>query len=106
MHNKHDVLGQVVKDARITAGITRESFSERVGKTPRYIASIENEGKKPSYNTLFEIINELNIDPRLIFYPDTEPDNTELYSIIRLLKKCNSHELSVVKATLTALLNK
>ena len=56
MQQKYDLLGQVIKEARIAAGLTREQLGSKINKSPRYIASIENEHKRPSYKSLCEII--------------------------------------------------
>ena len=56
MQPKYDLLGQVIKEARIAAGLTREQLGSKINKSPRYIASIENEHKRPSYKSLCEII--------------------------------------------------
>lgn len=52
MANKYDTLGHIIKEARLNAKLTRDEFSERVGMSVRYIASIENEGKN-RVSTLF-----------------------------------------------------
>lgn len=105
MQIQNDVLGHVVKSARISAGMTRDFFAEKIGKSPGFIAAIENEGSTPSYETLFKIITLLNIDPQAIFFPGKKTDNQELNDIVRLLKQCSPHELRVVKAALTAMLD-
>lgn len=46
MANKYDTLGHTIKEARLSTKMTRDEFAERVGMSVRYIASIENEGKK------------------------------------------------------------
>ena len=45
VHNKHDTLGNVIKDARQRSNLTMEELAERVQVTPRYLYRIENEGK-------------------------------------------------------------
>ena len=69
MANKYDTLGHIIKEARLNAKLTRDEFAERVGMSVRYIASIENEGKKPSFNALCTIIRALGIDAILYFIP-------------------------------------
>ncbi len=105
MQEESTVFGRVIKKARTSAGFTREVFSERIGKSPRYIAAIENEGQTPSYETLCSIITNLGIDANIIFYPDAENNNTELDRIIRQLKLCDEHQLSIISAALDAMLN-
>ena len=106
MQLQDNIFGKVVKKSRIAAGLTREEFSEKIGKSPRYIAAMENEGQTPSYETLCTVIAALGIDPNLIFYPDDPAKTDEIDRVIRLVKQCDEHQLSVVAATVEALLRK
>lgn len=105
MKKQDTTFGRIVKSARRAAGLTREEFSERIGKSPRYIAAMENEGQSPSYETLCTIITSLGIDPNLIFYPDAPAETEEVDRVVRLVRQCDAYELSVVAATVEALLN-
>ncbi len=58
-HNHFDRLGGLLKAARKAKGLTREQLAEILNITPRYLMSIENENKKPSYDVLFRLIREL-----------------------------------------------
>lgn len=104
MHTKPDTLGNIVKEARQRSDITIESLAEKVGVTDRYIYRIENEGKKPSFEVLFKIIQVLAIDPELIFYPERPIKDSEVENLIRILYNCDERSLEVVKATAKALL--
>lgn len=107
MQHKYDLLGRVIKDARIAAGLTREQLGGKINKSPRYIAAIENEHKRPSYKSLCDIIVALNIDSNLIFYPNLLNKKTsDKDRIYRMLDKCNDYEIGIVTATLDAILNK
>ena len=106
MQNEYGALGRIIKEARIAAGLTREELAERIHKSSRYLASLENEGKQPSYNTLCTIIVALNIDPNKIFYPGLFATNDEKARLIRMLDKCNDYELKIVSATVDAILDK
>ena len=71
MHKKHDILGHIVKTARKCNDLTREQLAEKLGITPRYLMSIENENKKPSYDLLFRLIRILDISSDSIFLKDS-----------------------------------
>lgn len=43
-----DKLGEIIKTSRLKMGLTRDQLSEKIGISPRYLMSIEHEGKKPS----------------------------------------------------------
>lgn len=106
MQNEIDILGRIIKEARNAAGLTRDELSAIIHRNPRYIASVENEGKTPSYKTLYKIIVALNIDPNRIFYPDLYTVNDEKARIIRMIDKCSDYELKIISATLNAILDK
>lgn len=106
MQKEYGALGRIIKEARVAAGLTREEFAERIHKSPRYLASLENEGKLPSYNTLCTIIVALNIDPNKIFYPGLFKTDDEKARLVRMLDKCNTYELKIISATVNAILDK
>ncbi len=103
---KLDRLGIILKTARKTKGLTREQLSETMNITPRYLLSIENENKKPSYDLLFRLVRELGISADTIFYPELESKSSELEQLNNLLCLCNEYQINVVKATLKALLDR
>jgi len=102
--NDFDKLGNILKTARKRNSLTREQFAEKINITPRYLMSIENENKKPSYDVLFRLIRELGISADTIFYPEIDNNNSEQESLIRLISLCDKYELDVVTATVEALL--
>ena len=104
--NKLDRLGSILKAARKAKGLTREQLAETMNITPRYLMSIENENKKPSYDVLFRLVRELGISADTIFYPELESKSSELEQLSKLLCLCDEYQISVIKATLKALLNR
>lgn len=102
---ENDMLGAVIKNARNNKKITLESLAEKIGISARYLSSIENENKKPSYDVLFKLIRTLGISPDLIFYPGLPSKETELEDLIRLLHSCDTHSLNVARATVEALID-
>lgn len=105
MHNDIDRLGNILKAARKNSNLTREQLAEKINISPRYLMSIENENKKPSYNVLFHLIRELGISADTIFFPEGKRPNTEVGQITRLLSLCDERDLKVMAATLKALLD-
>ncbi|MDT3700829.1 MAG: helix-turn-helix transcriptional regulator [Thermincola sp.] len=103
-HNNFDRLGSILKASRKAKGLTREQLAEIISITPRYLMSIENENKKPSYDVLFRLVRELSISADTIFYPEQESSGSELKQLSKLLCLCDEYEIKIVKATLNALL--
>ena len=56
MHNVSIGLGVVIKNARINKQFTQEQLAEKIGIGSRHIMAIENEGKHPSYEVLYNLI--------------------------------------------------
>ena len=106
MQKKLDQLGDILKDARLKQKLTRDQLSEKVHITTRYLMSIENESKKPSYNVLFNLIRELGISADKIFYPEDTTSKMEREQLFLLLSRCDKYELNVAISTVKALLKK
>lgn len=98
-------LGQIIKEARLTAKLTREDLSERTGLSVRYIAAIENEGKKPRFNILGTLIRTLGIDANTIFYSYNNKTD-EKQQLIRMIDLCDKHSFNIVSAVVKAVLEK
>lgn len=104
MHNEHDNLSMIIKNARQQSDLAMEQLAEKLGVTERYLYRIENENKKPSYDVLYKLIRELSISPDLIFYPEKNSEISEIDTLLRTLCRCDKRSLSVVRATITALI--
>lgn len=102
--NNFDKLGIILKIARKDKGLTREQLAEIINITPRYLMSIENENKKPSYDVLFRLVRELGISADTIFYPENQHTDSKVEELVRLLYLCNERELKIATATVKALL--
>lgn len=102
MVNKYDTLGHIIKEARLNAKLTRDEFSERVGMSVRYIASIENEGKKPSFNALCTIIRALGIDANTIFYPESNDSSQEKKQLVHMIDLCDERSFKIISAAVRA----
>lgn len=104
MNTEHDVLGEIIKNARIDKGISQEQLAEMLNCSPRHILSIENEHKKPSFWRLYKIIRLLNIQADLIFYPERRNIKSEKEDLIKLIRKCDDHMIKIIYAALKAAL--
>ena len=103
--NNIDRLGVILKTARKAKGLAREQLAEIINITPRYLMSIENENKKPSYDVLFRLIRELGISADTIFYPENQHVDTKVEQLVRSLYLCDDRELKIATATIQALLD-
>lgn len=97
-------LGQIIKESRETAKLTREDLSEITGISVRYIAAIENEGKKPRFEVLCRLITSLGIDANTIFYPSKNTVTDEKQQLFRMIECCDEHEYKIISAVVYAVL--
>lgn len=102
--NHFDKLGTILKNARLNNNLTREQLAEKINITPRYLMSIENENKKPSYDVLFRLIRELCISADTIFFPENATTITKIDQLTQLLRLCDERDLNIATATIKALL--
>lgn len=103
--NNIDRLGSILKTARKAKELTREQLAEIINITPRYLMSIENENKKPSYDVLFRLVRELGISADTIFYPENQHADTNVEQLVRLLYMCDDRELKIATVTIKALID-
>ena len=105
VHTKTETLGDVIKATRQKSGLTIEKLANRLDISERYLYRIENEGKKPSFEILYNLIRELAITPDSIFYPERSTKDNEVEDLIRRLYNCDERSLEVIKATAIALID-
>ena len=82
VHTEYETLGDIIKAARHKSGLTIEDLASRVDISDRYLYRIENEGKKPSYDVLYNLIRELAITPDSIFYPERSTKDKDRKSVV------------------------
>jgi transcriptional regulator with XRE-family HTH domain len=80
--NSNGSLGGVVKSARQAMPLTQIQLAERLGITVRYLKSIENSGRKPSYNLFVRIVRELDISADTVIYPESEKLSAKIYKLL------------------------
>ena len=102
VHNKPDILSDVIKRARQRSGLTIESLAAKVGITERYLYRIENEHKKPKFDVLLLLIRELGISADTIFYPEKPMKDSQMDCLIRMLYNCDERSMEIIKATVKA----
>ncbi len=66
-------LGQAIKKARESKGMTREQLAEIIGYAPRHIQAIENEGQHPSVDLLIQLLTMFDISADETYFPARNP---------------------------------
>ena len=103
MHNVNKGLGAVIKNARMNKQFTQERLAEMIGVGPRHIMAIENEGKHPSYEVLYNLIHILDISADLIFRPKIAKQTIEQEQFIHEFLSCSKREQQIISATVRTL---
>ena len=98
-------IGQAVKDARESRGITRERLAEEMDLAPRYIMSIENKGQRPSLQVFYELVSIFDISVDQYFFPDKPVEKTSRRKQLdSLLNSLSENDLIILEATAKAIL--
>ncbi len=95
MDSTRERIGVMVRKKRNIHRITQEQLAEKINVTTGMIGQIERGETMPSVDTLDALIQQLDIDPRTLFWgtvPDTS-DLTELYSIVAAMTREQQHLL-------------
>ena len=98
-------IGDIIRDARLKNKMTISQLSELLGISDRYLLKIENENKIPSFKVMNKIINILTIDANEFYYINYKVENTKYNQICLKLKNCDEYVLTVLEATLDAMVN-
>lgn len=95
MDSVKDRLGNMVREKRNIHRITQEQLAEKVGVTTGMIGQMERGETMPSIETLAALIEQLNIDPRVLFGGSApqDPEYAELCSIIARMTPMQRHLL-------------
>lgn len=105
MEKMLNTFGEIIKDARLSVGLTQDGLAEQTGVTTRYIMAIENENKQPSMKVLFKLIRALKISADTIFFPEIQHTDKKKEHLIHMIQLCDERDLQVATATIKALLD-
>ena len=92
-------LGQAIKAARTTAGMTREQLGEKLHLAPRHIVSIENEGQHPGLQIFYELVTYFNISVDQFFFESKPERSTLRRQIDGLIDSISENDLPIIEAT-------
>lgn len=98
-------LGQAIKQARESRGITREQLAEMLDYAPRHLQAIENEGQHPSLQLFIQLVTMFEIPVEKYFFPQAGGQKSHArHQVDAVLNRLDERELSVVEATARSLL--
>lgn len=98
-------LGQAIKKARESKGMTREQLAEIIGYAPRHIQAIENEGQHPSVDLLIQLLTMFDISADEYIFPGKDTIVTsERRQFNAMVDQLDEKEFSVAMATVNGLI--
>ena len=110
MHNFSRPFGDTVRTARIECGFTQKQLAEKIDVDERTISNIEKYEANTTMEILYPLIRVLKIDPREIFYSESDRETKSYYQLRLLLDNCNEIEaeslLSVCETVLAVMRSK
>ena len=97
-------IGQAIKKARESTGITREQLSGIIGYAPRHIQAIENEGQYPSIELFIQLITMFDVSVDEYIFPNKEVKKSSVRRRLDAqLNRLDDKELFVIEATVNGL---
>jgi transcriptional regulator with XRE-family HTH domain len=98
-------VGQAIKSARESEGITREELAGKLDLAPRYLMSVENQGQHPSLQVFYERIKMFNISvDQYLFTDKTVKRSTRRRQLDSLLDTLDEKDLIILEATAKGIL--
>ena len=97
-------IGQAIKKARTSRGMTRDELARIVDYDPRHLQAIENEGQKPSLELFIQLVTMFGVSVDEYIFPDNEVKKSSVRRRLDAqLDKLDDKELSVIEATVNGL---
>lgn len=98
-------IGPLLKEARISAGMTQEKLAERVGITPRFLMGIENEGRALSLDTFLLITRALHLPGDIVLYPEQNYSDKESSHMLHMFQTLNQRDRKIILSMMQEMVN-
>ena len=89
-------LGAVIKNARVRNGLSQEQLAEQLGVSPTHVKHMESGRRKPSVETLFQLVRILHFSLDAIIQPELQGMVAQTQDIQTLLADCSPQQLELV----------
>lgn len=90
------VLGDVIKAARGELGLSQIEVGHATGVDNRTILNIENYRGNPVFTNLYPLVRFFKIDPRAIFYHESQQMSPKLSRLQALISDCTEEEAAAL----------
>lgn len=101
-----DSFGCSLRQVRESKGYTREQIAGRAEISPRYLAAIENDNRKPSLDVLVRIVKAIGASFDEVFESSYARAGETAARISRLIPQCGQRDQELVLALIDQMLDK
>ena len=91
-----DRTTSIIKEYRIARGLSQAELAEKCGVNTSYIGHLERGERKPSFDLLRCLVNELNIDANLLLYDTYNPTDPTVQMISTISSTLSSSKLKAL----------
>lgn len=88
-------IGQAIKKAQTTQGMTRDQLSRIVDYDPRHLQAIENEGQYPSLELFIQLVTMFNVSVDEYIFPSLSVITVSVLHSVRELISFISQKIPV-----------
>ena len=98
------LFATMIKNARLDRHWTQEELAEKLGISHTYLGYLESHKGTPSLPLFCKAMRLLNLSADNYVYPNGNSDNSTYKQLLRLLTHCNEHQLQILLAATTTML--
>ncbi|MCC8044522.1 MAG: helix-turn-helix domain-containing protein [Clostridiales bacterium] len=102
MNDTANILGKMIRQARIERGLTQYQLAERLNLSSIYLNSVENGTHTPSLDVFCRLIRELHLSADAYIYAPSDTRCDTYLELLQLLSKCSEEQLGCLLKTAAA----
>lgn len=98
-------FGSAFRKMREKCDYTREQVADRAGISPRFLAAIENENRKPSLDVLVRLVHSIGVSFDEVLEPHLTTESETTDRIRRLVSQCSKRDQELLLALINQMLD-
>jgi len=100
-----DIFPDIIKNERLSRGLTQAKMAELLDITVRHYQDLEHGRKKPGCVILYKLAHKVGVMPEKILALPNSSGEAQYNEVCYLLKLCTADQLSIILKFLPALLS-
>ena len=96
--NKHVEIGEKLKNARLSCGLTQDEVSEQIDCAPRYIGQLETNRTTGSISVILELCNLYGITLNDLYSDYLNEERNDITSISGFFKLNDDHKSIIINS--------